>query len=253
MKRSIWNFFLLFVLTAALALAQGRNGNGQGGPAGGPRTNPGLSIAQQQIIEGTISSVQIADGAQYPSIVVNKVQIKVAPAWYLLENDFELAVGDSVKVLAAPCYAANDAYLYAIEITKTASGAKITLRNEVGAPLWIGAARRGGNPQAPRTGGGCVDPASIKNVTGTIDTVTSGVGIQHPTLVLKVDNGLLTLKLGPERIILDSDLELKPGAELTVKYALATCADEYLALELTDSKGYNVVLRHDDGRPAWND
>jgi len=253
MKRSIWNFFLLFVLTAALALAQGRNGNGQGGPAGGPRTNPGLSIAQQQIVEGTISSVQIADGAQYPSIVVNKVQIKVAPAWYLLENDFELAVGDSVKVLAAPCYAANDAYLYAIEITKTASGAKITLRNEVGAPLWIGAARRGGNPQAPRTGGGCVDPASIKTASGTIDSVTSGVGIQHPTLVLKVAYGLLTLELGPERIILDSDLELKPGAELTVKYALATCADEYLALQLMDSLGNTVVLRNDDGRPAWND
>ena len=130
---------------------------------------------------------------------------------------------------------------------------KITLRDAAGLPLWANASRRGGNPQAPRTGSGCVDAASIKTVTGTIERVTIGAGIQHPELVLKTADGLLTLELGPERIILGSDLELKPGSTLTVKYALATCEDEVVALQLTDSAGNTVLLRHDNGMPAWFD
>jgi hypothetical protein len=254
MKISIWQFALVLGVTAALAAAQGPGGPaGPGGPGNGPGTKAGLNMAKQQVVEGTISTVQIAYGAQYPSIVVNKTQIKVAPVWYLLENDFELSVGESVKVLVAPSNTANDPYLYAIEIAKSPSGEKIMLRNGAGVPLWIAVARRGGSPQAPRTGGGCVDPASIKTVSGTIESVTGGVGIQHPTLALKVDNALLTLELGPERMLLDADLELRPGATLRVKYALATCTDEYVALQLTDAAGNTLLLRHDDGTPAWND
>ena len=251
MKLSILHLLTTLALTAALALAQGPNG--PGGPGNTPGTNAGLNMAKQQLIEGTISSVQIAFGAQYPSIVVNKTQIKVAPAWYLLDNDFALSVGESVKVMAAPSNTAGDPYLYAIDISKSASGAKMTLRNEAGVPLWIGAARRGGNPQALRTGGGCVDPASIQSTTGTIESVTAGVGIQHPTLTLKVDGKLMTFALGPERILLDTDLELKAGTPLTVKYAVASCTGEYLALQLADAAGNTLVLRHDDGTPAWND
>jgi hypothetical protein len=210
-------------------------------------------MAKLQSAEGIISSVQIAYGAQYPAIIINQTQIKVAPAWYLLENDFELAAGESVRVTAAASSTANDPYLYAVDITKLSSGSRITLRNERGVPLWIGAARRGGNPQAPRTGGACVDTASIKTATGTIDRVTAGAGIQHPTLVLKAGAVLLTIELGPERILLDSDLELKPGATLTVKYAKTTCSDAYVALQITDDDGQSLLLRHDDGTPAWND
>lgn len=252
MKLKFWNSLFSIVLAAGSVIAQGPKGPGNG-PGSGPGSNTGLDMSKQQAVEGTISSVQIAFGVQYPSIVVNKTQIKVAPVWYLLENDFELAAGEAVKVAAAPSNTATDAYLYAVEITKTASGARITLRNEAGVPVWLGAARRGGNPQAPRTGGGCVDAASIKTVTGTIDQVTSGAGIQHPTLVLKTGDGLLTFELGPERVLLDNDLELKAGATLTVKYGLASCTDEFVALQLTDASGNTVVLRHDDGSPAWND
>ena len=246
------NLIATLGLTAALAFAQGPRGPG-GGNQAAPQANSGLNMTTQQVVEGNITGVQIAYATQYPSIVVNKLQIKVAPIWYLLENDFELTAGEAVRITAVSSNTAGDAYLYAVDITKVSSGARITLRNELGIPLWMGAARRGGNPQAPRTGGTCVDTASIKTVSGTIDSVTSGIGIQHPTMVLKVDSALLTIGLGPERVLLDSDLELKPGATVAVKYALATCTDTLVALQLADASGHSVVLRHDDGTPAWND
>jgi len=251
MKHRIGNLLTVIGLTAALALAQGPRDVGQRGST--LRANSKLNMTKLQVVEGPISSVQIAFGAQYPAIVVNKIQIKVAPAWYLLENDFQLAVGESVRVTAGPSGTANDPYLYAVDITKTLSGSKITLRNELGIPLWMGAARRSGNPQAPRSGGSCINTTSIKTATGIIDRVTIGAGIQHPTLVLKVGDVLLTIELGPERILLDSDLELTPGATLTVKYAESLCSDSYVALQITDADGDTLVLRHDDGTPAWND
>jgi hypothetical protein len=73
-----------------------------------------------------------------------------------------------------------------------------------------------------------------------------------PTLVLKTDGKLLTLKIGPERILLGADFELNPGQSVTVRYAQATCTDEYLALQITNSAGVTVTLRGDDGTPAWN-
>lgn len=216
------------------------------------RANPGLNMAMQQTVTGTVASVQIAYGAQYPSIVVDQTTIKVAPVWYLLQNDFELAAGDAVSVVAAPSNTAGDPYLYAIQITKTASGVAITLRNETGVPLWIGAARPGGNAVAPRTAGQAIDPATVSTVTGTVESVTAGIGIQHPELVLKTASGLMTFNLGPERVLLDADLELVAGSTWTVKYAVATGCGELITLSLTDAAGNTLVLRNDDGTPAWN-
>jgi hypothetical protein len=239
-------------LLAATALAQGPHG--QGGPNNASRTNSGINMALQSKVDGAITSVQLAYGAQYPSIVVNKTQIKIAPVWFLLDNDFELTVGDVVSVLVAPSNNTSDSYLFAIRITKTASGADIVLRSELGIPLWTGPADgRGGNPQGPRTGDNCIDMTSIKTAKGTIDRVNSGVGIQMPTLTLKLDNGsLLTVKIGSERLLLASDFELNPGDVLTVKYAQCTCADELVALQLTDAKGNTLTLRNDDGTPVHN-
>ena len=254
MKQKIFLTLLSSALLAATAIAQGPQGHG--GAVTAPRINTGLDMTRQTTVAGTISSVQLAYGAQYPSIVVGKIQIKVAPVWFLLDNDFELAVGETVAIRAAPANNTSDSYLYAFQITKTASGAGILLRSELGVPLWSSAADgRGANATAPRTGtgtgAGCIDLASIKTVTGVIDKVSSGVGIQLPTLVLKLaDSTLLTVKIGPERLILANDFELKPGATLTVKYATCTSTDEFVALQLTDSTGTTLTLRDDDGTPV---
>ncbi len=252
MKHTSYSLIFASALLAATAFAQGQHG--QGGPNNAPRTNSGINMTLQTKVDGAISSVQLAYGAQYPSIVVNKTQVKIAPVWFLLDNDFELAVGDVVSVLAAPSNNSSDAYLYAIKITKTTSGAGVVLRNELGTPLWTGPSDgRGGNPQGLRTGDNCIDLASVKTATGVIDRVNSGVGIQMPTLTLKLDNGtLLTVKIGSERLLLASDFELNPGSALTVKYAQCTNADELVALQLTDAKGNMLTLRNDDGTPRHN-
>lgn len=250
MNRKIYSVFFATALAAVAALAQGPQGPGT--PGSGPGTgtgngqhsNAGLNMAAQSTVEGTISSVQMGYGTQYPSIVIGKAQIKVAPVWYVLENDFELAAGEVVSVVAAPSNTAGDAYLYAIRITK--GGSSITLRNDLGIPAWTSQMQgRGGREQGPASCGACIDLASTQTAGGVIDRVTVGVGIQQPTLVLKLADGtLLTVKLGSERLTLASDFELNAGDKLTVKYARSTCTEELVALELTDANGKILTLRN---------
>lgn len=219
MNRTFFTSFLAMPLMMAV-FAQGPQGPGPSQSTGN-RQNAGVNMSLQTTVEGIISSVQIAYGAQYPSIVVDKQQIKVAPVWYLLENGFELTAGETVRVVAAPSLNAGDAYIYAISITRTAGGAALTLRNEAGVPLW----RNHTAPTRPPRARLC--PVSIRRPsrrpTGIIDRVNAGLGIQFPVLVLKLqDNTLLSVKLGPERMLLAADFELNPGAALTVQYAAAT-------------------------------
>lgn len=241
--------FLSAALAAAVAFAQGPRG--PHGNAGASPFGPGLDLARQQTIEGPITSVQIGYAVGYPSIVVNRNTIRLAPVWYLLENDFELAVGDLVRVVAAPAY--RDATLHAIAVEKLKAGVRLVMRDEAGLPLWTrqspasGAAIQAG----ARFGGGCLDPAAIATVTGVIESVHAGVGIQHPTLTLRAGDQLLTFKLGPERVILGAGFELNPGATLTVRYAVAACTGELIALSLTDAEGNTLLLRTDSGQPAW--
>lgn len=248
MNRRLFSLLSASIVTATAALAQGHSGPGMpGGPGAGqpngtPAT-PALNMTAQKTIEGAVSSVQLGYGVQYPTIVVNQSQIKVAPVWFLLESDFEVAAGDKVSVVAAPSANAGDTYWYAIRITKGAF--TITLRDSLGVPVWTSpAGGRGGMPQGPASCGACIDPASAQTATGVIDRVNAGIGIQQPTLVLKLAGGtLLTVKLGSERLILASDFELNAGATLTVKYAESTCTGELVALQLTDPSGKTLILR----------
>ncbi|GIU78846.1 MAG: hypothetical protein KatS3mg005_2084 [Bryobacteraceae bacterium] len=244
---------------AAVVFAQSPGGFG-GGAAGGPngnapRTGSGLDMTTLQVIEGKITAIQIGVAAQYPTIVINGKQIRVAPVWFMLDNDFQLATGDVVTVKAAASTIAGNSYLYAVEIAR--AGVVLTLRDSTGIPLWTGGSNgrdgRNGNTSAPRTGAGCVAPETIRTVAGVVSSLTAGVGIQHPGMNLKLDDGsLLTLTLGPERILLGADLELEAGAKVTVKYGVAACTEENLVLEITDANGATLKLREDDGRPAWN-
>jgi hypothetical protein len=248
-KTCLTVFASLFAITAA-SLAQGPRGPfNQRSPNHAASV---LNMAKVQTVTGTISAVNLAYGMQYPSITVNKSVIKVAPVWYFLDNSFEVKAGDPVSVSAAPSTLPNDSYLYAIEITNTNSAAKIVLRDSSGIPLWMGSAGGRGNPDAARNGSGCVDPATITTAAGTVEKLSLGAGIQMPTLVLKVNGRLISLKIGPEHILLEADFELKEGEQVTVKYAHATCDDEDVALQLANAAGATVVLRNDDGTPNWN-
>jgi hypothetical protein len=166
---------------------------------------------------------------EYPSIIVNKLQIRVAPIWYLLDKGFELKVGDAVSVSAAPAALASDPYLYALEITNVTTKLRIALRDSNGVPLWSGGPN-GARGNGPMAVGGCLDPGTIVSAAGTVDKISMGAGIQMPTLTLKTADGkLLVLKLGPERILLAADFEVKPG-----------------------DSGVTLQLGGNDCAPAWN-
>lgn len=245
---------LCLAAMAALASAQGPRGgamNGGGGQGGG-RNSTTLAITNMQTVTGAVTAINIGYGMQYPSITVNKVQIKVAPVWYLLEKNFEIQTGDNLTIAAAPSTTGSDPYLYAVEITNNGTKAHIVLRDAAGLPLW---SQRGG-PGAgygsgPMADGPC-EVLSIATETGVIEQVTAAVGIQMPTLTLKTSaSKLLTIKIGPERLLLEADLELKAGDTVTVKYAVTSHDGELVALSIT--KGTTTVtLRGDDCRPIWN-
>ena len=255
------NRFVHRLMPILLVGAVAASGQGRRGPQPSPTPqHSGLNMTALQVIAGTVTDADVAVGAQYPTIVINKVQIKVAPAWFLLDNDIEIKTGDNLKVTVAPSVNAADTYFYAIDITKATAFLK--LRDGQGFPLWTrgpGVGNRQGNGPGNGAGNGtgecqgCIDLASITTVTGTVDKVTIGAGIQFPAVVLKTgDNKLLTIKIGPERVLLAADFEIAAGQKLTIKYAGSTCKDELVALEITDSNGRTVVLRGPDGIPAWN-
>jgi hypothetical protein len=205
-------------------------------------------------MSGTVSAVDISYGMQYPSITVNQSVIKVAPVWFLVEQNFELKAGDQVNVMAAPSTVPGDSYLYAIEIANIASKTRIVLRDAAGVPLWTAPpGARGGN--APGTGNciGCLDLTTVNTAVGTVEKVSMGIGIQMPSLVVKTTAGaLVSMKLGPERVLLAADFELKAGDKVSAKYSHETCTDENVALQLTNSVGVTLTLRNSDGTLNWN-
>lgn len=137
---------------AGLAVAQGpRNGRGAGGMHQGGMDQANLAMTKLQTVTGAVTAVNIGYGMQYPSITVSKLQIKVAPVWYLLEKNFEIRSGDNLTIVAAPSTSASDSYLYAIEMTNTATKSKLVLRDASGLPLWSRQGSGPGQGPAPAT------------------------------------------------------------------------------------------------------
>ncbi len=252
-----WRMMVVAVAAAGAMLAQGpRSGGPQTGQA--LRTGGALDVTQTVVIEGTITSVKIAAGVEYPSITVDDKVVKIAPVWYLLDHDFELAVGDSVKILAVHCLCAEDTW-YAVEITK--GDVTLVLRDSLGIPLWVrsltargeaAGGQHGGNTAAPVAGGACLDTATVQSYEGVVAVVNAGVGIQQPTLVLKMADGkLAAIRIGPERVLLENDVELAEGARVTVVAGVSSCTDSLVALRLTTAEGVTVEFRDETGRPVW--
>lgn len=244
----------LFCLAAVagLAFAQGPRGGGAMSPSGrGGAGYSTLAMTKTQTVAGPVTVVSIGYGAEYPSLTVNKLQIKAAPVWYLLEKNFEIQTGDNVSIVAAPSTVASDPYLYAIEITNTATKAHIVLRDGNGLPLWSQRGGACGNGPGPMADGPC-GVLSIATETGVVEQVAAGPGVQMPSLTLKTAaGGLLTVKLGPERLLLKADLELKAGDTISVKYAVTSHDGELVALAITKGP-VTVTLRGDDCRPIWD-
>jgi hypothetical protein len=236
------------ILAGAVALAATlsaqQRGGGPGRQTGGGQ--PQVDVAKQFVIEGTVAAVHMAAGAQYPSIEIGGRVVKTGPVWFFLENDFEIRAGDTLRVTAAPSLRTAD--VYALSIVNTKTQAQIALRDAQGVPEWSGGR---GRQRGERSGTACIDPAGARTYAGTVDKVTMGAGIEMPTLVVKVGAGLVAFRIGPERILLENDFELQAGEAVTVAAAWSPCSEANVAFSITNSSGETLVLRNEDGRPAW--
>jgi hypothetical protein len=163
-----------------------------------------------------------------------------------------------VEATVAACLGEGQTGLMALRIKNLSNGAKIELRSATGQPLW----RRGQNGAGPGSGSGpqyaaacsgaCFDPSSITRFQETVESANRGLGIQQPTLTVKLASSEpVTLKIGPARILFDNGFELKAGEAISGRAGKSTCREEWLALELINASGATVKLRHDDGTPAW--
>jgi hypothetical protein len=214
-------------------------------------------MAAQLTIKGAVTAVNIAYGAHYPSIQLGQKPIKAAPVWFLLENDVEFKTGDTVSVLAAPGLGAGAGSLYAIRVVNRTDQVELTLRDSQGFPLWTARFQQSGGVAGQQGAvcpgaGTCIDPAGIQTVSGVVDSVVMGAGIQMPRMILKTAGNPITAKLGPERILLSSDFGINAGDQVAARIAFAACSGEFVALQVTNSQGKTIVLRNDDGAIAWN-
>ena len=223
----------MVVATASLILAQGR-------PGQGVHAGSGLNMSQVRTISGPVASVNIAFGMRYPCVTIGTTSINMAPPWYLLDKNLVIKTGDWLSVLAAPSNSASDSALYAVEISNTTTGTRIALRDTNGLPLWSG-----GNALGSVGAGYGTISGEVKTTSGTIENLRMGLGIPMPSVTVKDAGGqLLTIRLGPERVLLASSIELRVGDRITVRYALASGCGNLVALSVTDSAGTTVNLRN---------
>jgi hypothetical protein len=252
MNKTRLSTLAVLITAATAAFAQGSRGTQHQNTSSHPVAAP--DVTKAHTVAGPVSAVDVGYGTQYPSITVNQSVIKVAPVWFLVEQNFELKARDQVSVVAAPSTVPGDSYLYAIEIANIGSKTRIVLRGAAGVPLWTATnSARGGTAAGPGNGIGCLDLTTVNTTAGTVEKIVMGIGIQMPSLVVKTTTGaLVSMKLGPERVLLTADFELKAGDAVSASYIHETCTDENVALRLTNSADVTVTLRNSDGTPNWN-
>jgi hypothetical protein len=255
---------LVTTLTLALAItmAQGpRNGGGQAnGQGDGNGNGQGKQSGQAQLdrsqireISGDCTAVNITAGSRYPSIEIGGQTVRLGPSWFLLENDFEIAVGDELVVAAAPSLNAEDPYLYAVSIRNISTSKQIQLRAETGNE-WSHRSGNGrnGEPAGNRQQIGGCGFIETGTVVGEVTEITMGIGLRQPNLVLAPEGSgeAMTIKLGPFRILDELGLVIEADDVITVSFGVTACTDETVAVEVTTADG-TFLLRNPDGSPAW--
>jgi hypothetical protein len=87
MKKTRLSTLAALIIAATAAFAQGPRGTQHQNTPNRPAAAPDMTKART--VSGTVSAVDIGYGMQYPSITVNQSVIKVAPVWFLVEQNFE--------------------------------------------------------------------------------------------------------------------------------------------------------------------
>ena len=251
MKRiMILSLALVLLTTAAFA---GNKKKGGGGA---------VDLSTVRTVTGTVTVVAMDYGLGHPGFTMNSDQegsivVNLGPYFYIVANNFSLAVGDQVSAKVANCSKG----VVAFSVTDLTSGKTITLRGDDGLPLWTGG-NKGNGGQGGRNPNGCrlggygagqnVDLSTLKEVEGTLVALNSGLGTHNNTVTFQAGPESYAVSMGPYWYMVKEGFTLQLGETLRIRMAL--CQGHWAAFSVTrPSTGETLQLRDDQGVPLWLD
>lgn len=100
------------------------------------------------------------------------------------------------------------------------------------------------------------DPATVVTLKGTVlgeQRVAHGKGPKAVRLVVKTDDGQVSVQVGPDTWVDAQKVKLQKGDEVTVKGSKFTWEGNYGVIAQSISRGgETLVVRDASGKPAWN-
>lgn len=234
--------------------------------AGNKKKTGGVDLSTLRTVTGSVTAVAMDYGLGHPGFTMDSAQegpltVNLGPYFYLVANNFSLAVGDQVSASVATCATG----VVAFEVTDLTTGKQILLRDAGGFPLWTGGKKGGGQGAGQGNGhgrNGCrsggygagqgVDLSTLIEVQGPVTAVNSGVGTHNNTLTLQAGPEAYTVSLGPLWYMTGQGFAFQAGETLRVRMAL--CQGHWAAFSVTRaSTGEALQLRDDQGVPLWLD
>lgn len=254
MKRVAIFLMALVLVTAAAYAGNKKKGGG------------GVDLSTVRTVTGPVTAVAMDYGLGHPGFAMNSEQegplsVNLGPYFYLVANNFSLAVGDQVSAKVATCKTG----VVAFEVTDLTTGKQITLRGEDGLPLWTGGKRGNGGQGGQGRGqhrNGCrfggygaglnVDLSTLTTIEGTLTALGTGLGTHNNTTTIQTAGEAYALSMGPYWYMVQEGFVLQLGETLQVRMAM--CQGHWAAFSVTrPGTGETLQLRDDQGVPLWLD
>ena len=251
MKRAtVIAMVLIMVTAAAFAGAKKKGGNK-------------IDLSTLRTVTGEVTAVAMDYGLGHPGFTMNSSQegtltVNLGPYFYIVANNFSMAVGDQVSVKIANCTCG----VVAFEVTDLTTGKEISLRSDDGLPLWTGGNKKGNGNGGGHNGNGqrmggygagiVVDLSTLMEVAGPLTAVSSGLGTHNNTVTLQATaTESYTVSIGPYWYMTQNGFAFQQGE--TVRIRMAQCQGRWVAFSVTRPTGEVLQLRDDQGVPLWLD
>jgi hypothetical protein len=222
-----------------------------------------IDLSTVRTVTGDVAAVAMDPGLGHPGFTLNSAQegsltVNLGPYFYLVANNFSLAVGDQVSAKVATCASG----VVAFEVTDLTSGKQVVLRSADGLPLWTGGNKKGRGNGGGHNGNGLrmggygaglsVDLSTLIEAEGPLTAVSSGLGTHNNTVTLQATaTESYTVSMGPYWYMTQNGFAFQVGE--TVRIRMAQCQGKWVAFSVTLPTGEVFQLRDDQGVPLWLD